>query len=56
MVFLLNDFVPTPIPWLRADALLVLIVWVVPHYFPPELTVKYIWLLALVRLHPTTVN
>lgn len=27
-VFLLNDMVPTPIPWLRLDSLLLLIVWV----------------------------
>jgi hypothetical protein len=27
-VFLLNDHVPTPIPWLRLDSLLLMIVWV----------------------------
>lgn len=49
-VFLMNDFVPTPIPWLRCDSLLVLIVWAFPFYYPPPNDSKYAWLLALVRL------
>ncbi|KAH8152672.1 uncharacterized protein LAJ45_03513 [Morchella importuna] len=47
-VFFLNDFVPTPIPWLRADSLLLLIVWAVPHYYPPANNVNYAWTLAAV--------
>ncbi|KAK4050849.1 hypothetical protein OIV83_003271 [Microbotryomycetes sp. JL201] len=31
-VFLLNDFVPTPLPWLRLDALMLNLVWVLPRY------------------------
>ncbi|RPB29429.1 MFS general substrate transporter [Terfezia boudieri ATCC MYA-4762] len=47
-VFILNDFVPTPIPWLRLDSFLVLIVWAFPFYYPPHNEPKYAWLLALV--------
>jgi len=50
MVFVLNDFVPTPIPWLRADSLLLLIVWSFSFYYPPAGDVKYAWYLALVFL------
>lgn len=39
---------PTPIPWLRADSLLLLIVWAVPHYYPPANNVNYAWTLAAV--------
>ncbi|GAA5878615.1 hypothetical protein JCM8547_003845 [Rhodosporidiobolus lusitaniae] len=31
-VFFLNDYVPTPLPWLRLDALMLNIVWVLPRY------------------------
>lgn len=31
-VFLLNDYVPTPLPWLRLDALMLNLVWVLPRY------------------------
>lgn len=51
-VFFLNDAIPTPIPWLRLDALLLLIVWVTPWYTPtvPEsgIDVKYAWILAAI--------
>lgn len=48
MVFLLNDLVPTPIPWLRADSLLLLIVWVVPFYHGTTNTVQSAWILAAI--------
>ncbi|KAF8473985.1 major facilitator superfamily domain-containing protein [Kalaharituber pfeilii] len=48
IVFLLNDVVPTPIPWLRVDSLLLLIVWVIPFYSPPVGQVKYAWILAVI--------
>ena len=47
-VFILNDLVPTPIPWLRADSLLLLIVWAFPFYDTPVGGIKYVWLFALV--------
>lgn len=53
-VFLLNDIVPTPIPWLRADSMLLLIVWCFPFFYPPAATAKYAWLLALVSCHRST--
>ncbi|BGP40563.1 hypothetical protein JCM10449v2_004525 [Rhodotorula kratochvilovae] len=31
-VFLLNDYVPTPLPWLRLDALMLNLVWTLPRY------------------------
>ena len=31
-VFLLSDYVPTPLPWLRLDALALNIVWVLPAF------------------------
>ncbi|GAA5822424.1 hypothetical protein JCM11251_006334 [Rhodosporidiobolus azoricus] len=31
-VFLLNDYIPTPIPWLRLDALMLNLVWLLPFY------------------------
>lgn len=40
-VFLLNDYVPTPLPWLRLDALMLNLVWTLPRYsqiFAPEVS------------------
>ncbi|KAM0790850.1 hypothetical protein ACM66B_004693 [Microbotryomycetes sp. NB124-2] len=31
-VFILNDYVPTPLPWLRLDALMLNLVWLLPRY------------------------
>ncbi|GAA5896808.1 hypothetical protein JCM8208_007096 [Rhodotorula glutinis] len=31
-VFVLNDYVPTPLPWLRLDALMLNLVWTLPRY------------------------
>lgn len=41
-VFLFGNLVPTPIPWLRLDALLLLLVWVLPFYLKSDPnTVRY---------------
>ena len=45
-VFLLANKVKTPMPWLRLDALMLLIVWYVPYYYPPPGQVKYAWIMA----------
>lgn len=42
VVFLFGNLVPTPIPWLRLDALLLLLVWVLPFYLKSDpTTVRY---------------
>ncbi|KAK4050724.1 hypothetical protein OIO90_004946 [Microbotryomycetes sp. JL221] len=46
-VFLLNDYIPTPLPWLRLDALALNIVWVLPRFsqiLPPQ--VSSAWIVA----------
>jgi MFS family permease len=45
-VFLCANIVQTPIPWLRLDALLLLIIWYIPYYYPPVDQVKYAWIIA----------
>jgi MFS family permease len=46
-VFLFANIIKTPIPWLRIDALLLLIIWYIPFYYPPSGEVKYAWFIAL---------
>jgi MFS family permease len=46
-VFLFANQIKTPIPWLRIDALLLLIIWYIPFYYPPVNQVKYAWFIAL---------
>jgi MFS family permease len=46
-VFLFSNRIQTPIPWLRIDALLLLIIWYIPFYYPPANQVKYAWFMAL---------
>lgn len=42
-VFLFGDMVPTPIPWLRLDSFLLLLIWVLPFYLQSDpTTVRYI--------------
>ncbi|KAI5803979.1 major facilitator superfamily domain-containing protein [Peziza echinospora] len=48
IVFVLNDMVPTPLPWLRADALLLLITWVIPFYKPRKHSLADAWKLAFI--------
>ncbi|KAF9435072.1 hypothetical protein BGZ76_006950 [Entomortierella beljakovae] len=39
--------VKTPLPWLRLDAITLLIVWVLPYLYPaPEDTLEYAWMMA----------
>ena len=45
-VFVCANIVKTPMPWLRLDALLLLIIWYVPFYQPPANEVKYAWIMA----------
>ena len=45
-VFLFTNFIKTPMPWLRLDALMLLIIWYVPFYYPPSGEVKYAWIMA----------
>ncbi|KIW86760.1 uncharacterized protein Z519_12673 [Cladophialophora bantiana CBS 173.52] len=42
-VFLFTNVVKTPIPWLRLDALLLLILWYLPYWYPPQGQSKYAW-------------
>jgi MFS family permease len=46
VVFLCASRVKTPMPWLRLDALLLLIIWYIPFFYPPSGQVKYAWLIA----------
>ena len=45
-VFVCANIVKTPMPWLRLDALLLLIIWYVPYYYPVANQVKYAWIMA----------
>ncbi|EPS44772.1 hypothetical protein H072_1209 [Dactylellina haptotyla CBS 200.50] len=45
-VFLFTNLVHTPIPWLRADAILLLIVWYLPFWYPPSGQVSQAWIAA----------
>ncbi|XP_055331841.1 uncharacterized protein LOC129583865 [Paramacrobiotus metropolitanus] len=45
-VFILANYVKTPIPWLRIDSLTVLIVWYLPFWYPPAGDVRYAWMVA----------
>lgn len=45
-VFLLNNHVQTPMPWLRLDSLFLLIVWYIPFWRPPRGVVGQAWLVA----------
>ncbi|KAK1992137.1 hypothetical protein LX36DRAFT_589019 [Colletotrichum falcatum] len=45
-VFLFTNVVKTPIPWLRLDALMLLIVWYIPYWYPPPGQVGQAWVVA----------
>jgi flagellar biosynthesis protein FliQ len=45
-VFLFTQVVKTPIPWLRLDSLMLLIVWYIPYWNPPRGRVKDAWMVA----------
>ncbi|KAK7707139.1 hypothetical protein SLS64_007349 [Diaporthe eres] len=46
VVFLFNNYVQTPMPWLRLDSLFLLIVWYIPFWRPPRNDVGQAWLVA----------
>ena len=45
-VFLFTNFVQTPIPWLRLDAIFLLIAWYLPFWYPHDRTVGMAWMVA----------
>lgn len=45
-VFLCTNLVPTPIPWLRINAYLLLIVWYLPSWWVPTGRVRDAWVVA----------
>lgn len=45
-VFLFTNWITTPMPWLRLDALCLLIVWYIPFWRPPRGQVGQAWLAA----------
>ncbi|KAL2182221.1 hypothetical protein L209DRAFT_697329 [Thermothelomyces heterothallicus CBS 203.75] len=45
-VFLFTNAVQTPMPWLRLDALMLLIVWYIPFWRPPPGRVGQAWIAA----------
>lgn len=45
-VFLFTDLITTPIPWLRFDAMALLIVWYIPYWKPPKNQVNQAWKVA----------
>lgn len=46
VVFIFANKVRTPMPWLRLDAILLMIVWYIPFFYPPANEVKYAWIMA----------
>jgi hypothetical protein len=45
-VFMFTNLVNTPMPWLRIDALALLIVWYLPFWHPPRNDVGQAWIVA----------
>lgn len=45
-VLLLTDTIHTPMPWLRLDALMLLIVWYIPFWYPSSGQVGQAWIVA----------
>lgn len=45
-VLLFTDAIQTPMPWLRLDALMLLIVWYIPFWRPPSDQVGQAWIVA----------
>ncbi|CAF1255953.1 unnamed protein product [Adineta ricciae] len=46
-ILFLSNSVRTPIPWLRISALVLLVIWYVPFYYPPVNQSRYAWLVAV---------
>lgn len=45
-VFLFTNLVQTPMPWLRLDSLMLLIIWYIPYWHPPKGDVNQAWKVA----------
>ena len=45
-IFFFASLIHTPLPWLRLDALILLIAWYIPYYYPPYGNIKYAWIVA----------
>ncbi|KAF1918141.1 hypothetical protein BDU57DRAFT_445262 [Ampelomyces quisqualis] len=45
-VFMFTNLVNTPMPWLRIDAITLLIVWYLPYWHPPKNDVGQAWIVA----------
>ncbi|KAK0615693.1 hypothetical protein B0T17DRAFT_592417 [Bombardia bombarda] len=45
-VFLTSNHIRTPLPWLRLDALFLLIVWYLPSWRPANMDVSQAWMVA----------
>ena len=45
-VLIFGNVIKSPMPWLRLDALMLLIVWYIPFFYPQYGNVKYAWLMA----------
>ncbi|CAF1128878.1 unnamed protein product [Rotaria sordida] len=45
-VFCFNDIIKSPILPVRFDALMLLIIWYLPFYYPPVDQIKYAWIIA----------
>jgi MFS family permease len=45
-VFLFTNLVTTPMPWLRLDSIMLLVVWYLPYWHPPAGNVNYAWIVA----------
>ncbi|CAF2637713.1 unnamed protein product [Rotaria sp. Silwood2] len=45
-VFCFNDIIKSPILPVRFDAIMLLIIWYIPFYYPPPDEIKYAWIIA----------
>ena len=45
-VFVTAKSIRTPMPWLRLDAILLMIAWYIPFFYPPSGNVGYAWIMA----------
>ncbi|ODH52459.1 hypothetical protein GX48_01239 [Paracoccidioides brasiliensis] len=45
-VFFFTNLVTTPIPWIRLDSVMLLVVWYLPFWYPPQGQVAYAWMVA----------
>ncbi|UJR31529.1 hypothetical protein I4U23_019018 [Adineta vaga] len=45
-VFCFNNTMKSPILWVRLDAIMLLVIWYIPFYYPPVDQIKYAWIIA----------